>query len=148
MTHREKAGKLPNGFGRETPGSEQKTRSMRYSDATQKLAFDALTRQEREGLLAIYQAASRRRLREVRSAITDYVVSRYRQSGKAAQDAARDARRRKLVGARVDRDLASRVEADALATHRSVYRYVVDALEAQLSRQPDENRETREPTRE
>ena len=112
-----------------------KTRSLRYSRETERVALEALTRTEREGLARVAEEAARHGQRAAIRAMKDYAVTRYRQSGKAAQDAARDGRTRKLVGARVSRDKAAQVEIAAMASGRSVYRFVTDALEAELERE-------------
>lgn len=56
--------------------------------------------------------------------------ARERDSAKASKNALSDAERRILVGARVRREDAERYRAAAEQSGRSLYRFVVDALEA------------------
>lgn len=65
-----------------------------------------------------------------REHILGVLYARGRAEGKRVSDRRTDGRRRVLVGARVRRELAERVKAAAEKRGISVYRFVVDILEA------------------
>ena len=105
---------------------------MRFDEETRRKAWQAIPREEQEILVCAIRAALDGRRGPTLDALDRYAITRYRDSRKAREDAARDARRRVLVGARLDRGTADRVKAAANARGVSVYRFVRDAIEKEL----------------
>lgn len=64
--------------------------------------------------------------------VVDIIGARARAEARRKSDRKTDAKRRVLVGARVDRELAERCRAAAEAQGVSLYRWVTDALNAHL----------------
>ena len=107
---------------------------MRFDEETRRAAWLAMPREERAMLVRALRAALDGRRGSTLDALDRYAVARYRRGRKAHADAARDARRRVLVGARLDRGTADRVRAAADARGVSVYRFVREAVERELFR--------------
>lgn len=107
-------------------------RMMRFDQATREKAWRAVPREEQALLVCAIRAALDGHRATTLDALDRYAVTRYRGSRRAREDAARDARRRVLVGARLDRGTADRVKVAAAARGVSVYRFVRDAIEKEL----------------
>lgn len=114
--------------------TEYGIKKYRFTQEKARKAWNSIPKEQRLLIRdAVHLAANGRRT-YARRALDEYAVARYRQSGKAARDLAADGRRRRLVGARLPIDQADRVKAAAAATGRSVYRFVADAIEHELTR--------------
>ena len=109
-------------------------RPVRYRQEAAKRALAGLLPAEQDLLKDLYRAALAAYPATTRAALDRYLVYRYRASGKAARDAAKGRDARKLVGARIPREAAEQVRRAAEATGRSVYRLVLDALQAEIGR--------------
>lgn len=107
---------------------------MRNSAKMEAKAWKSMPKRERAALLRTMKDAAMGDFDSVVDGLTRYAVARYQHSGKAARDAAADARKRVLVGARLPRETAERVKAAARESGRSVYRFVADAVERELER--------------
>lgn len=109
-------------------------RIMHFDEETRRKAWQSVPREERALLVRALRAACDGRRGTAVDALDWYTVARYRRGRKAQADAVRDARRRVLVGARLDRETADRVRAAADARGVSVYRFVREAVERELFR--------------
>lgn len=106
----------------------------RYTPEYARKAWEKLPKGERAAAGLAVSYAIRGLREDARRALDDYAVERYRQSGKAARDLAADGRKRRLVGARVPVEVANMVQIAAADTGRSIYRFVTDAIDAELAR--------------
>ncbi len=109
-------------------------KTYRFTKETAKKAWDSVPKEEKQLIRDAVHLAANGRSVYARRALDEYAVARYRQSGKAARDLAADGRRRRLIGARLPIDQAERVKVAAAATGRSVYRFVADAIDAEVTR--------------
>lgn len=107
----------------------QKSRKTLYQNA-----WDSLGKEEKERLLKLVQAGRIGNQALISRALGGYAWWQYRSRFKARQDAQRDRQRRTLVGARLTREEVEQMKAAAAATNRSLYRFVADALRAELER--------------
>lgn len=106
----------------------------RFDRETAQKAWDSIPKEERMLIRDAVHLAAHGRPSYARRTLDEYAVARYRQSGKAARDAAADADRRRLIGARLPIAQAERIKAAAAATDRSIYRFVIDALDREIER--------------
>ena len=109
-------------------------RKLRYTDEVSRLAWEELGENERKLLEKAVERASASDLPGAKRALRDYAVTRLRARRKARNDAETDNRTRVLIGARLTREKGMEVKVCALATGRSVYRFVADAIERETAR--------------
>lgn len=115
---------------------EEERKNLRFDAETRQKAWISIPRKERELLREFVQAAGNGSWKAAEEALTDYLVTRYRASAKAARDAARDREARVLVGARIPREMAAAIKRRAEEEGISVYRWCYDALENRLDGVP------------
>lgn len=106
---------------------------MRFDEETRRAAWLAVPREERAMLVRAMRAALNGHKGTAVDALDWYAVARYRRGRKAQADAVRDARRRVLVGARLDRETAEQVKAAASAKGISIYKFVADAIRTAIA---------------
>lgn len=114
--------------------AEQAVKALHTSPEMAGLAWEAMPAEEREVLLNTVELMKMGHISLARKSLDHYAVVKYRNSRKAMRDAIRDARARTLVGARLPRETAQDVKQAAQDTGRSVYRFVADAVERELTR--------------
>lgn len=117
--------------------AEQAVKAAQVGPEMAGLAWEAMQAEEREVLLNTVELLKMGHISLARKSLDHYAVVRYRNSVKARRDAIRDARARTLVGARLPRETAQEVREAAQDTGRSVYRFVADAVERELTRSRD-----------
>ena len=93
---------------------------------------------ERQAMADLMRQVNRLKRKKDRQALTERVMAlanaRAQTQQKRVSDRRTDRQRRTLVGARIPREEAERIQEIAQQTDRSVYRLVLDALEAELNR--------------
>lgn len=102
-----------------------------------RVGVDHMSASERAAMEAALKAAtaleSRQDRRRMVSVISDIGAARGRAEQKRESDARTDARRRKLIGARLPRAQAERCKRCADAQGLSLYRFVCNALERECN---------------
>lgn len=111
-----------------------KGQKRRYTPEYARKAWEKVPSSEKSAAAQAVSYALLGLRKDAARALNDYAVERYRQSGKAARDAAGDRRRRRLVGAHLPIETAEMVRIAAADTGRSVYRFVSDAIDAEIAR--------------
>ena len=117
--------------------AKQAAKALRTGPDMACSAWEAMPAEEREVLLNTVELMKMGHISLARKSLDHYAVVRYRNSRKAMRDAIRDGKARTLVGARLPRETAQRVREAAQDTGRSVYRFVADAVERELTRSRD-----------
>ena len=107
---------------------------LRYGREMSHIAWGEVGTEERNALEKIAKTAYQGDLDQAKRALNDYAVMRHRNRKKARRDAETDVRRRILVGARLPREKGEEVRSAALATGRSIYRFVSDAIDREVKR--------------
>lgn len=106
----------------------------RYTPEYARKAWEKVPLSEKSAIARVACAAASGQREYTRSAMNDYAVTRYRHSGRAQRDLAGDRRRRRLVGAHLPIETAEMVRIAAADTGRSIYRFVSDAIDAEIAR--------------